>query len=66
MGLPDRAAVVEFARREASPDHYREFEPITRGPAFAILMLIPLALLAGVCLAARQAAALLENKLKWR
>ncbi len=52
VGLPDREAIVDFAKRETSPEHYREFEPITRGPVFAVLMLIPLVLVAAVFLAA--------------
>jgi hypothetical protein len=65
-GLPDRDAVVAFAQREVSPEHHREFEPITRGPAVAILLLIPLGLLAGAFVVAGRARALFTRALTWR
>jgi hypothetical protein len=39
-------ALMAIAEREVDPAHFREFEPITRGPVLAWLTLPALALLA--------------------
>ncbi|MGD0777901.1 MAG: hypothetical protein ABSC05_34375 [Candidatus Solibacter sp.] len=46
----EEAEILEIARREASPDHVLEFEPITRGPLFAVCALAPLGVIAAFCL----------------
>lgn len=38
--------VLQIARRETSPEYVHEFEPITKGPLFAMLALAPLGLMA--------------------
>jgi hypothetical protein len=40
--------IIEIALRETSPAHAAEFEPITRGPLFAFLALMPLCALAAI------------------
>jgi len=62
----DKESVIELAKREASPEHYRDFEPITRGPLFAILMLIPLGLLAAAFVVAGATKAGLTRVRQWR
>jgi len=47
------AAILRIAERETSLEHAAEFEPITRGFAFAALALGPLCILAAGCVAWR-------------
>jgi hypothetical protein len=42
------AEVLRIARREASVEHVREFEPITKGFWFAVAALIPLGAVAAL------------------
>lgn len=65
-GLPDRDTVVAFAQREASPLHYSEFEPVARGPIFAVALLIPLLLLAAAWLVVGKALDLIVRMSAWR
>ena len=46
----EEAKILEIARREVSSEHLAEFEPITRGPVFAVCALVPLGAMAVVCL----------------
>jgi hypothetical protein len=48
--MRQEAEIIEIARREASPEHLREFEPVTKGLLFAVVALIPLGVAAGFCL----------------
>lgn len=47
-----------IALRETSTEHVAEFEPITKGPLFAIVALAPLGALAACCLIWRKITAL--------
>ena len=46
----EEVEILRIARREASPEHIAEFEPITRGPLFAVCALVPLGVMAAFCL----------------
>ena len=46
----EQAEILEIAQRETSPEHFAEFEPITRGPLFAAFALVPLGAMAAVFL----------------
>jgi len=47
----NEAEVLRIARRETSPQHVEEFEPITRGFLFAVVALAPLGVMAAGCMA---------------
>ena len=55
--MPTEAEILEVARREASTQFLGEFEPITKGPVYAVIALIPL------CISA--AAFIVWRKLPW-
>jgi hypothetical protein len=48
--MPSETEILEMAIREVSPEHVDEFTPITRGPIYAIVALIPLCIMAAACL----------------
>lgn len=45
-GPESESEIVRIALRETSPSHVQEFEPIVRGPMFALIALFPLCTLA--------------------
>ena len=47
------AEVLRIARRETSPEHVAEFEPITKGFVFAVIALAPLGVMAAFGLAGK-------------
>jgi hypothetical protein len=51
--------IIDIARKEVSPDHVAEFEPIVKGPVFAVICLTFLAGVAGVYMVAGKLAWLL-------
>lgn len=44
----DEEKIIQIAFRETSAVHASEFDPITRGPFYACLALLPLCILAAV------------------
>jgi hypothetical protein len=47
---------LRVAERETTTEHAGEFEPIARGPLFAMIALLPLGALAACCLVWRKVA----------
>lgn len=56
--------IIELARRETDPACLDDFQPITRGPTFAIAGLLGLALVIPAHLAWRQIAARLRPRVE--
>jgi hypothetical protein len=52
-GSPADAEILAMARRETCIEHCEEFEPIVKGPLFAIAALAPLCAVAVACQAWR-------------
>lgn len=52
--MPTEAEILDVARREVSPEHFNDFEPIVKGPLFAVVALIPLGILAVACLVSQK------------
>lgn len=46
--MPSENEILQIAGRETSPEFAKDFEPITRGPLYAVLALIPLGLMAAI------------------
>jgi hypothetical protein len=53
MSNPEDAAILAIARRETCIEHCEEFEPIVKGPLWAVAALAPLCAAAAACLAWR-------------
>jgi hypothetical protein len=52
-GPPEDAEILAMARRETCIEHCEEFEPIVKGPLFAVAVLAPLCAAAVACQAWR-------------
>ena len=54
--------LIALASREVSPEHVDEFQPITRGPIFAMLGLAALGAVACLYMIARKLAGIFKSK----